>query len=108
MVDRYPNLFCEHRRKGGAVCLHIKRVYSILANNLKNHISELCKYEHTCTIEGGSAVIMGGGVLVKPSKPACVLCARIMLKRDSKINDDYVMVERPEAGKICHATSRTA
>lgn len=54
------------------------------------------------------AVRMEGGVLVKPSKLACVLCARIMLKRDSKINDDYVMVERPEAGKICHANSRTA
>ncbi|KAJ6938739.1 hypothetical protein NC651_005241 [Populus alba x Populus x berolinensis] len=34
--------------------------------------------------EGVFAVGMEGGVLVKPSKLACVLCARIMLQRDSK------------------------
>lgn len=61
---------------------------------------------HARLREGVFAVGMEGGVLVKPSKLACVLC--IMLQTDSKINDDYVMVDRPEAGKICHANPRTA
>lgn len=63
---------------------------------------------HARLREGVFAIGMEGGVLVKPSKLVCVLCARIMLQRDSKINDDYVMVDRPEARKICHANPRTA